>query len=97
MKLLGSSFLSEASKEYESYADRKVKFFARILPESANYNQHKIDKLFQVHQMEELVELKDRYGDLTNILDEQECSQAYKIDLVKELHDVETAYKRFSN
>lgn len=97
MKLLGSSFLPEASKEYESYADRQAKFFARFLPETANYNQHKIDKLFQVHQMEELVELKDRYDEITYILDEQECSQAYKMDLVKELHDVETAYERFSN
>ena len=46
--------------------------------------------------MEELVELKDRYDEITNILDEQECSQAYKMDLVKELHDVETAYEKSS-
>jgi len=47
--------------------------------------------------MEELVELKDRYDEITYILDEQECSQAHKMDLVKDLHDVEGAYTKFSN
>jgi len=47
--------------------------------------------------MDELVDLKDRYDEITYILDEQECSQAYKMDLVKELHDVEAAYTKFSN
>jgi len=47
--------------------------------------------------MEELEDLKYRYDNITEILDRQECSQAHKMDLVKELHDVEAAYSKFSN
>ena len=47
--------------------------------------------------MEELEDLKYRYDNITEILDRQECSQAHKMDLVKELHDVEAAFTKFSN
>jgi predicted nuclease with TOPRIM domain len=47
--------------------------------------------------MESLTELKERYDEITYILDEKECTQAHKMDLVKELHDCEAAFTKFSN
>lgn len=31
----------------DSYAERQSKFFARFMPEMADENQHKIDRLFR--------------------------------------------------
>lgn len=58
------------------------------MPEKADENQHKIDKLFQVHQMEALSDLKHRYDNITKILDTKDCSQQYKLDLITDLHEV---------
>ena len=47
--------------------------------------------------MEKLIDLKQRYDEITYILDEKDCSQAYRLDLVKEFHDVEAAFTKFNN
>lgn len=86
---------SEALEVKDSYAERQSKFFARFMPETADYNQHKMDKLFQVHQMEALRDLKTRYDSIANILDTKDCSQQYKLDLIKDLHEVQSAYQSF--
>ena len=74
-----------------------MEFLNRLMPIRTNENRDKIDKLFQIHQMEALKELKLHFDEITHLLDNSSVSQ---IDFYQRRRDqllLQDIYQRYVN